>query len=71
MALATDLEDGLEGARLGGATGAEGDGEELRLQLGQLGPGAAQLVGAFGGLRREEFDGDGARVSHLLQIQGK
>jgi hypothetical protein len=59
VAFALDLEDGFEGALLGGAAGAEGDREELGLEHGQLLAHHAQLVGAFGGLRREEFDGEG------------
>ena len=64
VAFALDLENRLEGAFLGGAAGAVGHREELGLEGGQLLAHRTQLLGAFGGLRREEFDGDGAWLSH-------
>ena len=56
VAFLLDLEDGFEGAILGGAARAKGDREELGLEHGELLAHRAQLVRAFGRLRGEEFD---------------
>jgi hypothetical protein len=71
VAFALDLGDRFEGAFLGGAAGPEGDREELGLEHGQLWRTTLSLSAPSVGLGREEFDGDGAGVGHLLQILGK